>query len=128
MSETEGSIIEASEDSNIDGQFYEYVEEFAHHLQRAESRDEIYLRRAWTDEDKGKTYFRIKDLMNHLKKNKFYEYKRHQVAQRIKDVSGRPVFLKIKGKSVRVWCIPTSFEEDIKIQAKKFDEPEKSPF
>lgn len=128
MSETEGSIIEASEDSNIDGQFYEYVEEFAHHLQRAESRDEIYLRRAWTDEDKGKTYFRIKDLMNHLKKNKFYEYKLHQVSQRLRDIGGEPVWLSVKKKSLRVWGIPANFEEDFTVEPKSFEEEEESPF
>ena len=128
MTETEGSIMEASEDSNIDGQFYEYLEEFAHHLQKAESRDEIYLRRAWTDEEKAKTYFRIKDLMNHLKKNKFYEYKLHQVAQRLKDIGGEACQLKVKGKSLRVWGIPAQFEEDLKVEPKSFKEDEKKPF
>lgn len=128
MTETEGSIMEASEDSNIDGQFYEYLEEFAHHLQRAESRDEIYLRRAWTDEEKAKTYFRIKDLMNHLKKNKFYEYKLHQVAQRLKDIGGEACQLKVKGKSLRVWGIPAQFEEEFKVEPKSFVEDEKGPF
>ena len=128
MIETEGAIIEASEDSNIEGQFYEYLEEFAHHLQKAESRDEIYLRRAWTDEEKAQTYFRIKDLMDHLKKNKFYDYKRHQVAQRIKDIGGRPVTLNVKNKPLRVWSIPANFEDDIYIEPKEFKEDEKSPF
>ena len=128
MVETEGSIIEASEDSNIDGQFYEYLEEFAHHLQQAETRDEIYLRRAWTDEDKAKTYFRVKDLMNHLKKNKYYEYKVHQVTQRLRDIGGEPVMLKIKGKGVRVWGIPANFEEEVSVEPKLFSENEDTPF
>ena len=41
------------------------------HLQQAKDREEILLRKPWTDEESGVTYFRLRDFESFLKKNKF---------------------------------------------------------
>ena len=107
MSETDGSIVEVSQDASIQGQFYEYLEEFCTAMQKAESREELLLRRPWTDEEESLIYFRLKDFEAYLRKNKFFEYKSHKIAQRLRDINGSAVSLKIKGKATRVWSIPT---------------------
>ena len=107
MQETEGAIMEVSEDASIDGQFYDYLEEFCTLMQKATVREEILLRRPWTDEEEGKTYFRLKDFEAHLRKNKFFEYKSHKIAQRLRDRNAESTSVKIKGKAVRVWVIPS---------------------
>jgi hypothetical protein len=91
------------------------LEEFCRHLQVAQDKEEILLRRPWTDEEQGITYFRLKDFENFLKKNKFFEYKSHRIAQRLRDINGSSVVLKIKGRAVRVWQIPAFDTSDIDI-------------
>jgi len=120
MKENESAIIEVAVDASTSGQFYDYLEEFCRHLQVAQDKEEILLRRPWTDEEQGLTYFRLKDFENFLKKNKFFEYKSHRIAQRLRDINGLSVVLKIKGRAVRVWKIPSFNTADIDIDTPKF--------
>jgi len=124
MRDNEASIIEVSEDASISGQFYDYLEEFCRHLQQAKDREEILLRKPWTDEETGKTYFRLRDFESFLKKNKFFEYKSHRIAQRLRDIEGSAIQLKIKGRVVRVWEIPAFDKADVDITLKDFDTTE----
>jgi len=110
MNETDGAIIEVSQDASVDGQFYDYLEEFCTNMQKAQDREEILLRRPYTDEEEGMTYFRLKDFESFLRKNKFFEYKSHKIAQRLRDRNGQSKVVKIKGKPIRVWVVP-AFDE-----------------
>ena len=47
------------------------LEEFCRHMQQAQDKEEILLKRPWTDEEEQKTYFRLKDFDAFLKRNKF---------------------------------------------------------
>ena len=89
MRDNESAIVEVAQDASISGQFYDYLEEFCRHLQQAQDKEEILLRRPWTDEEKNQTFFRLKDFEAHLRKNKFFEYKSHKIAQRLRDVRRR---------------------------------------
>ena len=128
MRDNESAIIEVAQDASISGQFYDYLEEFCRHLQQAQDKEEILLRRPWTDEERGITYFRLKDFENFLKKNKFFEYKSHKIAQRLRDINGESVVLKIKGRSVRVWQIPSFESADIELEPPKFGSQQEAPF
>ena len=128
MKGNESAIIEVAVDASISGQFYDYLEEFCRHLQVAQDKEEILLRRPWTDEENGITYFRLKDFENFLKKNKFFEYKSHRIAQRLRDINGDSIVLKIKGRSVRVWKIPSFENSDIEIDSPSFGNQNESPF
>jgi len=128
MRDNESAIIEVAQDASISGQFYDYLEEFCRHLQQAQDKEEILLRRPWTDEEQGTTYFRLKDFENFLKKNKFFEYKAHKMAQRLRDINGESVTLKIKGRSVRVWQIPSFDNVDVEIEPPKFGSQQEAPF
>ena len=128
MKENESAIIEVAVDASISGQFYDYLEEFCRHIQVAQDKEEILLRRPWTDEEQGLTYFRLKDFENFLKKNKFFEYKSHRIAQRLRDINGVSVVLKIKGRAVRVWKIPAFNTADIDIDTPKFGDPHGASF
>lgn len=128
MKENESAIIEVAVDASTSGQFYDYLEEFCRHLQVAQDKEEILLRRPWTDEEQGITYFRLKDLENFLKKNKFFEYKSHRIAQRLRDINGSSVVLKIKGRAVRVWQIPSFRKSDIDIDTPNLGGQHKAPF
>ena len=128
MSETDGSIVEVSQDASIQGQFYEFLEEFCTAMQKAESREEILLRRPWTDEEESLIYFRLKDFEAFLKKNKFFELKSHKIAQRLRDINGESLLLKIKGRPVRVWKIPAFASGDVDIATPMFASKGEAPF
>jgi hypothetical protein len=128
MRDNESAIIEVAQDASISGQFYDYLEEFCRHLQQAQDKEEILLRRPWTDEEQGITYFRLKDFEAFLRKNKFFEYKSHKIAQRLRDINGESVVLKIKGRAVRVWQIPSFDSADIDINPPEFGSTQGAPF
>jgi hypothetical protein len=124
MKDNESAIVEVSQDASIAGQFYDYLEEFCRHMQQAQDKEEILLRRPWTDEEINRTYFRLKDFENYLKKNKWFEYKSHRIAQRLRDINGESTVLKIKGRSVRVWVIPSFDAMDVEINPPNFETKE----
>ena len=127
MKDNESAIIEVSQDASTSGQFFDYLEEFCRFLQQAQDKEEILLRRPWTDEEAGVTYFRLRDFEGHLRKNKFFEYKSHKIAQRLRDINGESVVLKIKGRAVRVWQIPSFERADAALSPPKFKSKEE-PF
>jgi len=112
MTETEGGVMEASADSSVDGAFYEFLGDFCRNMQTASDKEEILLRRPWTDEEDQLTYFRLKDFESYLKRQRFFEFKTHKIAQRLRDMGGESVTLRIKNRVVRVWSIP-AFEMPI---------------
>ena len=127
MVETEGAIIHTSEDTSIRGQFYELLEEFTTHMQAALDREEILLRRPWTNESNNRTYFRLKDLEAFLKRQKFTDYRSNKIAQRLRDIDGLSEQLSINGRPIRCWSIP-AFEKIEDAFSSKFDEDEDIPF
>jgi hypothetical protein len=128
MKENEAAIIEVAEDASTSGQFYDYLEEFCSHLQQAQEREEILLRRPWTDEEANLTYFRLRDFENFLKKNKFFDYKSHKIAQRLRDINGSSLVMKISNRSVRVWAIPSYHNMDHQFNTPDMGPKEKEPF
>jgi hypothetical protein len=75
-------------------------------MQSAIDKEEILLRRPWTDEETGRTYFRLKDFESFLKRNKFLDYRSNRIAQRLRDIGGESQRFRIKGRIVRCWSIP----------------------
>jgi hypothetical protein len=126
MVETE-QITEASEDTSITGRFNDMLEEFCTHLQQAMDRDEILMGRPWTDDDKARTYFRMKDLEAHLVRNNFKGMTHPKMAQRLRDLGGEPISLFLKNRTARCWSIPRFGQQDA-----PFETPEqrhvRSPF
>jgi hypothetical protein len=111
MVETE-QISQASEDTSVTGRFMDLLEEFTTHMQQAMDRDEILMGRPWEEPEDGKTYFRMKDLENHLKRNNFIGMTAPKMAQRLRDLGGEPTSLFLKGRTVRCWRIPRFNKQD----------------
>jgi len=111
MVETE-QIAEASEDTSLTGRFMDLLEEFTTHMQQALDRDEIIMGRPWVDDDEAKTYFRMKDLESHLKRNNFVGLTAPKIAARIRDLGGEPISLFLKGRTIRCWRIPNFSKQD----------------
>ena len=128
MNQNDDSIIEVSEDASTSGQFYDHLEEWCTNLQQASERDEILLRRPYTDDEQSLIFFRLRDFENHLKKVKFTEFKAHKIAQRLRDLNGRSTVIKIKGKSVRVWTIPSYETRPVELDTPDFKSNKEVPF
>jgi hypothetical protein len=128
MRDNESAIIDVAEDASINGQFYSYLEEFCAHMQKANDKEEILLKRPWTDEETNTTLFRLKDFEAYLKRNKFFEYKLHKIAQRLRDMGGQSRALRIKGRLVKVWEVPAFDEADVDIKTPSFGSGEGAPF
>ena len=127
MVNTEGAVISTSADTSLSGQFYDMLEEFSTHMQSAMDREEILLRRPWTDEKIGRTYFRLKDFEAFLKRNKFFDYRSNKVAQRLRDIDGKAEQFRIKGHMVRCWSIPAYKKIDEGFES-RIDDDEDVPF
>ena len=128
MQETDGSVVEVSEDASTNGRFYDHLEDFCTGNQQAEERDQIIFRRPYTDDDSQKTFFRLKDLELFLVKANFKTYKPHQIAQRLRDMNGEATQIKIKGRAVRVWVIPAYAPVDSSIDTPDFGKESDVPF
>lgn len=108
-------VIHLPDDASPEGQFYDLLERFVSD-QRAAARtkEEILLGKPWTDADTSRVYFRMEDLHNFLDRNKFKEFKRPQIAAKIRERCRKAgmreddlhTFFNLKGKGVNVWCIP----------------------
>ena len=126
MVETE-QITEAPEDTSVTGRFMDLLEEFTTHMQQALAREEMLMGRPWTDEDEGKTYFRIKDLEAHLTRNNFKGMTAPKMAQRLRDMGGEPISLFLKGRTIRCWRIPRFMKQDAPFETQT-QRTEGSPF
>ena len=109
MINTEGAVIVTSDDTSLLGQFYDLLEEFSTYMASAEDKEEILLRRPWTDEAAGRTYFRLKDFEAFLKRQKFSHYQSNKVTQRLREIEVRSEQFMINGRNTLCWSI-TSFE------------------
>ena len=96
------TIVEVPAESSTEGHFMELLEAFCTE-RPARERDELLLHKPWTN--KGKTYFRLADLMDYLHRNNFKEYQRNKLTSKLKQLEGEPYFFNIKGKGVNVWHI-----------------------
>lgn len=127
MTMTEGAVIVTSEDTSLRGQFYDFLEDWTTHMQVADEKEEILLRRPYRNEKTNRTYFRLKDFESFLKRSRFVEYKSNKIAQRLRDIDGRSEQIRISGRVTRVWSIPSSapIEDNFKTN---FGDEEDIPF
>ena len=103
------TVIEVPKDASTEGHFNELLEIFCTE-RPARERDELLLGKAWTE--KGRTYFRLGDLMDSLHRRNFREYHRSKLTARLRSLDGKAHFFNVKGKGINVWHIP-EFEVQI---------------
>jgi|TARA_R110000824_G_scaffold1371_11_gene6955 hypothetical protein len=110
------TIVEVPKESSTEGHFMELLEAFCTE-RPARERDELLLHKPWTE--RGRTYFRLLDLMDYLHRNNFKEYQRNRLTSKLKQLDGEPHFFNIKGKGVNVWFI-----EEFKAQTESHNLPD----
>lgn len=98
-------IIEAEPEQTAVGHFMELLEEFCTNRHRGERKEDILLGKPWMDEEAGRHYFRLRDLMEFLDRGGFRRWGRNTVGERVKELGG-PQFFNIRGKGVNTLWIP----------------------
>ena len=123
------SIDHPPEEVTKKGEFKELLEEFCLHQGEALTIADIFLGKSYTEE--GFTYFALKDLMDHLKRNDFKE-SRPWVTMRLKEeYEAQDLIRTVKNTRMRLWKIKQLTIEDIELEVpdmKKEIKEEEIPF
>lgn len=99
-------VIDAPDEAGISGQFFEILEMHLTDRQRAATREELLLGKAWWDDDTQRVYFRLRDIQEACERMRFRAMNRTQMVSKIKELGGEPEFAKLRGKGVNMWSIP----------------------
>lgn len=102
------TIVDAPAEVGTTGQLAELIERFCTDRHAGEQRDDLLLGKPWRDEETGRVWFRLRDLVEFLERNRFRLLARGQITERIKNMSGGPDFFNIRKKGVNVWYVPMS--------------------
>ena len=104
--------LEVPRELTVDGQFYDLLETFCTSRIRAQSSEELFMGKPWTED--GKTMFMINGLMEFLRQRNFSSFTRAQIQERLKklnnneECNGHKNLRKPDGgrTTLRVWWVP----------------------
>ena len=104
--------LEVPRELTVDGQFYDLLETFCTSRIRAQSSEELFMGKPWTED--GKTMFMINGLMEFLRQRNFTSFTRAQIQERLKklndnqECNGHKNLRKPDGgrTTLRVWWVP----------------------
>ena len=116
----QAQVLEAPREVSVAGALEELMQQFCTDRHRAQTKEEILLGKPWIDEESGRYYFRMKDLISHLNREKFSEWTRQKLTQRIRDLGGNHFFFNLKGAGTNVWWLPGNV---FSVQDEPFDTP-----
>lgn len=103
------TLIPASADISVQEQFREKLEEFLTNRQRGNSQEDLLNGRPWEDEEEGRYYFRLQDLMDFLARKgdrDAREAKRGTMVRRLEKLGGSHKGVNVKGKYLNLWWVP----------------------
>lgn len=116
----QAQVLEAPREASSVGALEEYIQQFCTDRHAAQIREEILLGKPWLEEDTGRVYFRMRDLISHLQREKFTDWTRQKLTQRVRDMGGSHHFFVLKGAGTNVWWLPAS---RFSVQTEPFDTP-----
>ena len=104
--------LEVPKELTVDGQFYDLLETFCTSRIRAQSSEELFMGKPWTED--GNTMFMINGLMEFLHQRNFTAFTRAQIQERLKklndgeECNGHKNLRKPDGArtTLRVWWVP----------------------
>ena len=88
------TVVEVPEEATPKGMLRQYIEEFCTSRVQAKNRDEIILGKPWTDQDR--VYFRMRDLIAFLERQRFKEFAMNRIAVYLRDWGATKHFMNIK--------------------------------
>lgn len=105
----ECTVTEAPMEVGAVGQFLEHLEDFLMDMHKGDKVEDLRLNMPWFNEDERRHYFRLRALMNYLERVGFREWRRNQVAERIRELGGGDHQFNIKGSLTRAFWVPELF-------------------
>lgn len=100
--------LEAPVDASLSGHFMELLEEFLTNRHAGTAIEDLFLGKPWEDPSTGRHYFRLRDLMDFLKRENFVIWGRNTVSQRIRELGGSHYF-NVKGKGVHAMFVEQNY-------------------
>jgi hypothetical protein len=89
-------------------QFREQLEEFLTNRGRGDRREDLLLGRPWEDQEAGRHYFTLKELIKFLQREWKRDVRRSELKLRIEALGGEGgLGFNIQGKFKRVWWVPS---------------------
>lgn len=106
------TVVEAPPEVSFAGAFYERLEEFLTGRQKADTVEDLFTGRPWQDDERGRHYFRLRDLERYLKREDVRDVRggalgRNKLARLLSNIGGECELMRIKHRGLRVWWVPT---------------------
>lgn len=103
--------IEAPSDAGIRGVFLYHLNQFCTTRAQAKDMDEILQGKPFRD-DNNYIWFRSSDLLNYLERQRFREYRPHQIWGRLREeLKAQHRFVNLRGRGINLWGVSMEPEE-----------------
>ena len=97
-------ISDAPAEASRAGRVWELLEDFCLSRAHGMSRDELLMKKPWTEE--GKTYFRLADFIGYLEQQRLFGMTERQLWMILKKSGADHGRWTIKGRTVKWWAVP----------------------
>ena len=101
-------IEEPPADTTPQGEFHELLENFLVDRWRGQSREDLLRGKPWEDTEHSRHFFRMGDVHKHVVRMGMKHATRKHCEKWIRRLGGEPALTTIKGKSMRLWWVPSS--------------------
>lgn len=98
-------VIEMPRESSSDGLLMAHVEMFVQQRAQARTKEEMLMGKPWFNKENNRHYFKMTDLMTYLDRQRFKEFKVHEVTNIIKRFGATHEFFNLKGKGTNCWSL-----------------------
>jgi hypothetical protein len=106
--------IEAGPDVSVSAIFHEMLEEFLTNRTRGEKREDLLRGAPWENEEQGRHYFRLQDLMKFLARQGSKMHRPEVSARLKKDYEGDRMQFRIPGKAnINAWWVMSKFIQKV---------------
>lgn len=125
----ECEVVEAPDDAGPRGQIMFHLKDFVDQY-GSDERDKLELDHPWIDRDRGRIWFRSKDFIAYLRKNRIYGNSERDLYNTIRSMDGGSDALRVRGRSTRCWWVPmwSDMEKDPPKIPDTSPKPDEVPF
>ena len=100
------TIIDVPKDSTTTGLFIEVLEKFCSRSP-ALRKQELRLGKPFRNEEDGRTYFRVSDLLGYLDRMRFKDLQSNKILSILREIGGQHTIDTISGVTLYLWSIPS---------------------
>jgi hypothetical protein len=117
------TVVEVPKEATPEGQLMQHLEEFCTSRVSGKTHEELLLGKPWTNNKFH--YFRLKDFIGYLTRQKFTDVKINRIAMFLRDHKAEKHFFNIKGKGCNCYAIPEFKQITSALDVPDVEKPEK---